>query len=91
MNHPTKHVFHYIANSILIILNVPLAQYDDNLDPLKGLIMPVYKVVQKYVEFPLDYYYNFRHFDLILTDEDIIQKYINSYNSVDISVFNHIN
>lgn len=91
MNHPTKHVFHYIANSILIILNVPLAQFDDNLDPLKGLIMPVYKVVQKYIEFPLDYYYNFRHFDLILTDEDIIQKYINSYNSVDISVFNHIN
>jgi len=91
MNHPSKYVFHYISNTILIYLQLPLDKYDDNLDPLKSLIMPIYKVIQKYVDFPIDYYYNFRHYEQILEDKETLKKYIDSYNNVDINIFNHLN
>jgi hypothetical protein len=90
INHPSKYLFHYISNNILVYLNIPLMQYNDDLDPLKGLIMPVYGVIQKFVDFNIDYYQNFRHYDLILTDEDILEKYIYTYNNLDINIFKNI-
>jgi hypothetical protein len=82
-NHPTKYLFYYISDKILSILNVSLYEYPTHIDPLKALIMPIYKCIQKYVDFDIDYYLNFRHYDYILEDEDVILKYINSYKEVD--------
>lgn len=90
MNHPSKYLFHYISNTLLTYLKIPLTEYDNNLDPLKGLVMPVYGVIQKFVDFNIDYYQNFRHYDLILNDEEILEKYINSYNNLDINIFKNI-
>ena len=52
--------------------------------------MPVYGLIQKFVDFNIDYYQNFRHYDLILNDEEILEKYINSYNNLDINIFKNI-
>jgi hypothetical protein len=85
-NHPTKYLFHYISDTILSLLNISLFEYPENIDPLKALIIPVYKCVQKYVDFNIDYYLNFRHYNLILEDNDIIKKYLDAYKEVNIEL-----
>ncbi len=79
INHPTKYLFYYIANSCLIYLNIPLEIYPEDIDPLKSLIMPVYMCLQKCLKFDISYYLNFRHFEIILNDKDTIQKYYEGY------------
>jgi hypothetical protein len=86
INHPTKYLFYYISDKILTFLNIPILDYPDNIDPLKGLIIPIYKCIEKYVDFNIDYYLNFRHYDLILDDNNIIQQYIDAYNKTDINI-----
>ena len=86
INHPTKYLFYYISNSCLIHLNIPLERYPENIDPLKALIMPVYMCLQKSLKFDISYYLNFRHFDIILEDKDIINKYYNSYKKISFDI-----
>jgi len=85
-NHPTKYLFHYISNKILSLLNISIFEYPDDIDPLKAFIMPVYKCLQKQVDFNIDYYLHFRHYHIILEDKDIIQKYIDSYKNINIEI-----
>ena len=86
INHPTKYLFYYISDKILSTLNISISDYPENIDPLKALIIPLYKCIEKYVDFNIDYYLNYRHFHIILEDDDIIQKYIDSYNQIDINI-----
>jgi hypothetical protein len=86
INHPTKYLFYFISDKILSSLNISLIEYPENIDPLKALIMPVYQCVQKHVDFNIDYYLNFRHYHIILEDNDTIQKYIDAYKKVNIEL-----
>jgi len=86
INHPTKHLFHYISDSILIILKLQLEIYPENLDPLKSLIIPIYNCIQKYVKFDVSKYQNYQHYDIILNDHDVINSYIDSYNNIDLKI-----
>jgi hypothetical protein len=86
INHPTKYLFYYISDKILSILNISLLNYPDDIDPLKALIIPLYKCIQKYVDFNINCYLNYRHYDIILYDTDIIQQYIDAYNQIDINI-----
>jgi hypothetical protein len=79
INHPTKYLFYYIANYCFIYLNIPLETYPEEIDPLKALIMPVYMCLQKCLKFDISYYFNFRHFEIILDDKETIKKYYNGY------------
>jgi hypothetical protein len=82
-NHPTKYLFYYISNKILSFLMIPLEEYPVEIDPLKALIIPLYKTIEKEVDFDIEYYFHFRHYEIILDDRDIIEKYIRSYNEMD--------
>jgi hypothetical protein len=86
INHPTKYLFYYIANSCLIYLNIPLETYPEDIDPLKALVMPVYMCLQKCLKFDISYYLNFRHFEIILDDKDTINKYYEGYRKTDRNV-----
>jgi hypothetical protein len=86
INHPTKYLFYYISDTILSLLNISLFEYPENIDPLKALILPVYKCLQKYVDFNIDYYLNFRHYHIILEDKDTIQKYLDAYKKINIKL-----
>lgn len=86
INHPTKYLFHYISDSILIILRIQLERYPENLDPLKSLIIPIYSCVQKIVKFDVSEYQNFQHYDIILNENDIMNSYIESYNNTDLEI-----
>ena len=86
INHPTKFMFYYIANSILISLKIELEQYPDEIDPLKALVIPLYSCIQKIVDFDISEYQNFKHFDIILNDNDIINKYIKAYDGTSKSI-----
>ena len=85
-NHPTKYLFYYISDKILSILSISLFEYPENIDPLKALIMPIYKCLQTHVDFNINYYLNFRHYHIILEDKDIIQKYLDAYKEVNIEL-----
>jgi len=89
INHPTKYLFYYIANYCLIYLNIALETYPDDIDPLKGLIMPVYMCLQKCVKFDISHYFNFRHFEIILDDKDTIKKYYDGYRKTDLSILHN--
>jgi hypothetical protein len=86
INHPTKYLFRYISDSIFIILNIQLEEYPEYIDPLKALVMPIYKCLQNQVNFNVDEYKNFIHYDIILDDEFVINSYIQSYNNIDIEI-----
>lgn len=86
INHPTKYLFRYISNSIFIILNIQLEEYPEHIDPLKSLIMPVYKCLQNQVHFNVDEYKDFMHYDIILENENVINSYIDSYNNISIDI-----
>ena len=82
-NHPTKYLFYYISNKILSFLMISLEVYPVEIDPLKALIIPLYKTIEKEVDFNIEYYLSYRHYEIILEDRDIIQKYIRSYKEID--------
>jgi hypothetical protein len=86
VNHPTKYLFRYISDSIFIILNMHLEEYPDQIDPLKALVIPIYKCIQKQVEFNVDDYKDFMHYDIILDKVSVINSYIEAYNNVDVEI-----
>lgn len=53
-NHPTKILFNFIANNICTMLNITFI--DNYIDPLKNKHPPLYKAIQKYVEFDVSTY-----------------------------------
>lgn len=54
MNHPTKNMFHYIADSVLDIIHVNKEQYPNNLDPLLYNNVPIlYKCIKQIVNFDI--------------------------------------
>jgi hypothetical protein len=86
INHPSKYLFHYISDSILVILKIQLGSYPESLDPLKSLIMPLYSCIEKHVKFDVNKYQNFQHYDIILNDNDVINSYIDAYNKVSLNI-----
>jgi len=86
INHPTKYLFRYISDRIFIILNIFLIKYKDDIDPLKSLIMPLYKCIQKKVNFNVNNYFHFQHFENKIDNYDIINKYHDSYKNININL-----
>jgi hypothetical protein len=84
MNHPTKHIFHYIIEKIINILNI--ADYNDyNVDPLafsdRGIL---YKCIEKCVNFDINEYIPRLSKYNLETKEEIINKYIEIYKEIDL-------
>jgi hypothetical protein len=54
MNHPTKHLFHYICDTILTIINIPLCEYTSSIDPLIHNNVPIlYRALEGCVDFDI--------------------------------------
>jgi hypothetical protein len=56
INHPTKHIFQYMAHTIIQILNLNI-KLNENIDPLKNNVRQLlYKTVEKVIYFNVDKY-----------------------------------
>ena len=91
MNHPTKYLFKYICNKILTLLNIQLDEYPEDLDPLESLVMPLYSCIKKNINFDISIYQNFRHYKIIFDDNNMINSYINVYDTIDIEILKNVN
>jgi len=82
--HPTKKVYHYLADQVLSYLKYPLKPYPVDLDPQNDIVVPLYKSLEQLVKF------NVWELKLATTDQqhdvtivDYIKKCLNVYRQID--------
>ena len=85
-NSPSKYVFQFIVSNIFIILGIQLEDYPEELDPLRRLIMPIYSCVNNNIDFDISSYINLYENNILVDIKELIQKYIENYNLIDISL-----
>jgi hypothetical protein len=87
MNHPSKHLFHYICNQMLKILDIPLEPYPESIDPLLYAEVPIlYRFLEKIVDFDIS------KIPVILCNkivsiEEYVRIYYEVYSKLDLSEY----
>ena len=87
MNHPTKHLFHYICDSILTIIDIPLCEYTSSIDPLIYNNVPIlYKALESCINFDIS------SIPIVLNGkavsiEEFVKIYYNIYSKLDLSEY----
>ena len=74
INHPTKVLFYYISDKILKYLDIPLHNYNDNIDPFDNLILPIYKSIQNTLNFTINF-----------NENDLYNEYLEVYKKISIN------
>ncbi len=88
MNHPSKYLLYNISDEILKSLNIELHKYPENIDPMYGCIPPLYKYIEKLVNFKINDYKIIHIFQEINNIDDYVNIYYNLYNNINLDLLN---
>lgn len=86
MNHPSKYLLQYISNEILNYLDIIIEEYSPNLDPMYGCIPPIYKYMEKFINFKTNDYKIIHIFQQINNIEDYVNIYYNLYINLNLEI-----
>jgi hypothetical protein len=76
VNHPTKYMFYYVADEVLRFLGIGLEKYDEEIDPLNIIILPIYEGLQSNLNFKIS------DFNGLLNNFELFNKYLNIYKEI---------